>query len=201
MKFMLCAAVAAFAYCPAASAATILSEADGSFPTSSGETFADSILTVPHISVPDTPADLYIRSGKYKFDVTFDAAVPASVTLVVQYQFRYDIYNSSGEIIDGDGGYDIFDTKALGSNITKGSLYFNVPKLRQHFGFPRTIYAYSFAGFGIDLSPLPGFRTANYHAALSSVPEPGNWSLLITGFGLVGAVIRVQRRPRLVTIS
>jgi hypothetical protein len=30
--------------------------------------------------------------------------------------------------------------------------------------------------------------------ALESVPEPGSWSLMIAGFGLVGAGVRHRRR-------
>ncbi len=54
----------------------------------------------------------------------------------------------------------------------------------------------STAGYG---SAFGTFDTAKWNVtAVAAVPEPDNWALLITGFGLVGAVARQRRQARAV---
>jgi len=50
------------------------------------------------------------------------------------------------------------------------------------------------ASFGEFNGFIPTFIHADFIAAAQAVPEPASWALMITGFGLVGAMTRRQRR-------
>jgi hypothetical protein len=50
------------------------------------------------------------------------------------------------------------------------------------------------ASFGEFDCFIPTFIHADFIAAAQAVPEPASWALMITGFGLIGAMTRRQRR-------
>ncbi|QDZ08977.1 PEP-CTERM sorting domain-containing protein [Sphingomonas panacisoli] len=76
-----------------------------------------------------------------------------------------------------DGTVDFFNTaKVTGVNVSAGG---------------------SLASASGALSPLPG-GGYGYPAAVSGVPEPATWAMMIMGFGLIGAAMRRRHATPLV---
>lgn len=48
-----------------------------------------------------------------------------------------------------------------------------------------------------DRDPISGRLGPNFQFALASVPEPGTWGMMISGFGLIGASLRSRRKAQL----
>lgn len=53
--------------------------------------------------------------------------------------------------------------------------------------FTTPLYSYDFSGAGYSLSDVPVFSRP-------AIPEPSQWSLLIVGFGILGALLRRRTR-------
>ena len=116
--------------------------------------------------------DLYSTAGFDNFlglySVSFDPAQALANAL---------IYND-----DGDGGVG---SSGLSFDLNAGTAYFAVVTGYENYDFGVFTLSIDGPGFAAD-DPAGG--------AAGAIPEPAAWMLMVTGFGLVGAVARRRNR-------
>jgi hypothetical protein len=144
----------------------------------------------------------YVPPGHYV--LTFKSPAPVLATGTVG-----EVYVDELEV-DPDGGYTGFDywydasTGFLGSASTTkiiGKTVVTTLTVPPSFQFSYPYYRggrvqgyYDFVGaFDVDVTVDGGYG-APFSLTLSAVPEPAAWALLLTGFGLGGAVVRRRRK-------
>jgi len=89
------------------------------------------------------------------------------------------------------------------SNITE-DLGYNLPRYGNYNISPYTLYGgvnvllidgYYYGDQGEYFVPMTEIHFSNQMLSIAPVPESCSWTMMVTGFGLMGAVMRYRRRP------
>jgi hypothetical protein len=139
---------------------------------------ADSDNLLPGFAPPGSDVDLVLGPNRFEID---DQAFDFAGQLVSTFTYQGGMLNSLGMVFD-DGG-DVF------------TYYADLP-----FSFYVDSSA-TYDGIGpyvgssdIVYFTLPG--NSGLYRLQAAVPEPAAWTLMIGGFGLAGASLRLRRRGR-----
>lgn len=196
MRRFVGAAVAAcvLAWGWAASAATIIVNTSGS----------GLLASVPYQALPG--------AGTYRIETT--SSIPVLWTIEVGYEDHWDIYRAPPprpheEFIDGNSSPVWMSGDYEG---TSGSTDFVIPALWRSDNFTSEFYEQVFGLppgtllYEERFSDSPYFRvygesefTEEFEytikvTLISSIPEPATWAMMIVGFGLAGAGLRMHAR-------
>ena len=202
---MLLAAAAALAFVGSAQAATVVNVngIDNSLPVlitdfeGGGLPPGYSFSGAPDIRAGSS-ADAALPPGAGSFLAVVGGASISLSTPVLLSSFSFymgspDTFNSI--TFEGLGGYtETFSGAAL------AGLPAVLPNGDQSVG--RTIF-YNFGSDRVNkitfASAKNSFEVDNFRAAVSAIPEPATWAMMITGFGLLGATMRRRRKLGLAT--
>ena len=148
-----------------------------------GDTYKDGTLIQHALVGPES------YGGSYGL---FDGGILAD-----SFDVSFNIFNSSGELSDT---WHIFGTK--------GSARFDLPFFSDVEGVPLKLLdgATSITETGLYQTVFSLNTTSGDHYTLQfrsdaggGVPEPATWTMMIGGFGLVGAMARRRKAARLQT--
>nr|WP_315384682.1 PEPxxWA-CTERM sorting domain-containing protein [uncultured Sphingomonas sp.] len=132
--------------------------------------------------------------GTYQLSFAFSGPVPFDVTIHTEEHYTtFDPY--TGDYGGNDEYYDY--TYPYGSQTRSGSVRWTIaPPYTYNFGGMIThgYFNGTYADFNFTGDPD---RTITYYLGITAVPEPGQWGLMLGGFGLAGAALRRRRRARL----
>lgn len=139
-----------------------------------------------------------ITSATFSFQLLESYDTSSTVTIAgyagtgaIGYQFDAPAATfstaTSGVLVAGLNEIDV--TSIVANAAAAGTEWLNL-----HFAASNSgNWTYTYPGFGYDFDRAQARLTINY-SAQSAVPEPAAWTLMIGGFGLVGAAMR-RRTP------
>ena len=151
-------------------------------------------------------------AGDYRFD--FTSSLPVSYFFKGAYtnHWHYRIDSPEGQIIEGNEELEF--SQFFGSGAAT-SWMFTVPEgygvyrpmpasLRDAYNLPEGTLIYEdiqfedlFFEFGAEEASSRRFDysfTVTRISAVSAVPEPAAWAMMVGGFGAVGSIVRTSRR-------
>jgi hypothetical protein len=188
-----------------ATAATVLAAPAGATTaTISGSVTAPNVpwSDLTEVVLPDFFPGYAPQNGQYSFTMTLSR--PADVATIVTYDYTSFIYEEwwPGHYWSGGDDYGIemgmvttnnanvirgtFTAAAYHGSFSKGP-WDNYSRYREWFSSRPTFAYLTFS----DAGPV------DYTVTISgAVPEPANWALMVTGFGLLGAALRHQHAGR-----
>ena len=144
---------------------------------------ANSSNLLPGLAPPGADVDLVLGANRFEVD---DRAFDLTGDLVATFTYSGGMKNKLG-LVFNDGGGDV------------ATYYAFLP-----FRFYVDATA-SYAGIGpytgtsnVIYFTLPG-NTGLYRLQ-AAVPEPGTWAMMIAGFGMAGATLRLRRTARSATV-
>jgi hypothetical protein len=135
-------------------------------------------------------------SGAFDADFTLDTADPnAQVNFFDPYIFLYGsgdfdgVARSNIELVlyaGGSGGLDVY----LPGNILEfdGPMLYNYPWSGKPVIVPQTFHLFDLDDQAVTLV------VSDPSAAAPSVPEPASWTMMMSGFGLIGGALRSRRK-------
>ena len=164
--------------------------------------FATPALATSYVGTIAGADYLYIPipfgPGSYQLSFAFSEPVPFDVTIHTEEHYTtYDPYTGDYGGNDEYYGYTYF----YGSQTRSGSVQWTIaPAYSYDFGgmIFHGFFNGTYADFNFTGDPD---RTITYYLGITAVPEPGQWALLIAGFGLAGTALRRRGRAGLGAVA
>lgn len=139
------------------------------------------------------PGPVLSGNGPAGFPI-FDAIGEGAISLL----FSSDQSEFGFRLAGGNGGTATISFFRIDGSLIQSFLLGNLP-LAAAYGFTRDGAVSDIRGISISNNDATGIGLAGLrYDAVSAVPEPASWAMMLGGFGLVGMALRQRRRRNLV---